>query len=343
LKGAQLRINEANAAGGIGGRQVQLISLDMKQSPTEAVKAFTKLAQEDGVCAVIGSAVFNAGLAVSPVADLAKVPLVSLSIDDRVTNPEMKADVPDTPGPVRQYAFLIQPSASQIAGFVAAYALEHFLLNRYATLYDPASAVSVLQARTFESVIRKGGKVISASVELPEGDYSGPLSKIRRVGADAIFVCCSVDKNVAVAQQAMAMAYQPVFLGNQAWYAPLLDQAGAASNSAWFGMGVAPDDLGLAEIGPKFQAQFGENPGLAVVPGWDAAGLIIAAVRKAGSSNPQKVRTALEQTLGFKCLTAQIDMGKKTHKPLMLPIAIMRIISGAYLTAEPRYIPKPAR
>jgi branched-chain amino acid transport system substrate-binding protein len=341
LKGAELRIDDVNAKGGvINGRPARLIAQDMKQSATEAVKAFTALAQEQGACAVIGSTIANAGLAVSPVADLVKVPLVSLALDDRITNPELKPADIDTVGSVRQYVFLVQPSAMQMAALLATYATRGLFLARYATLYDPSSPLSILQARAFETVVKKAGKIISASVELPEGDPLTPLKRIQEADTDAVFICCSTEKNAAVALQARAMAYRPVLLGNQAWYAPLLGQAGEAAGSAWFGMPVSPDDPGLAEFGDRLLARYGETPRPSMVPGWDAVGFIVAAVRRAGSTDPHKVRDALEQMKAYKGLTGPVEMGRKTHKPSVPTMAVMRILQGAYATAEPRYTGK---
>ncbi len=65
-KGARLRIKEVNEAGGIMGRQVELVIYDCKLSPTEAVKAYSRLAQQDKVAAVYGSLISNTALAVSP-------------------------------------------------------------------------------------------------------------------------------------------------------------------------------------------------------------------------------------------------------------------------------------
>jgi branched-chain amino acid transport system substrate-binding protein len=341
LKGAQLRIDDVNAKGGvINGRSAQLVALDVKQSPTEAVKAFTVLAQEQGVCAVIGSTIANASLAVSPVADLVKVPLVSLAIDDRITNPELKPADLDSVGPVRQYTFQVQPSAMQMATLLALYSTHGLFLARYATLYDPSSVLSILQARAFEKAVRKAGKLIAVSVELPEGDPATPLKRIQEAKADAVFICCSVEKNAAVALEARAMAYRPVLLGNLYWHSPLLEQAGEAADSAWFGMPVSPDDAGLAELGDRLLARYGETPRQSMVPGWDAAGFIIAAIRRAGSTNPQKVRDALEQMRAYKGLAGVIEMGKKTHRPSLPSMAVMRILHGAYVTTEPHYTGK---
>lgn len=350
LKGAELRIDQVNASGGIGGRPIELLVRDMKQSATEAVKAFTQLAQEEGVCAVIGSIVPNSGLAVSPVADLSRVPLVSLSIDDRVTTPDMKPENPEPTAPVRQFAFLLQPSATQTAASFAAYAVEHFLSKRYATLYDPANPVSVMQAHSFENVLKRSGRIVAASVVLPEGDLAAPLRTLREAGIDAVYVCASTEKNAAAAKGIREALPQAVLLGNQAWYAPLATQAGEAksafgdaSNNAWFCMPVSPNDPGLADIAPSFVSRFGEKPRPAVVPGWDAAGLIIAAVRKAGTTSAPNVRDALEELTGFRALQGSFDMDRKAHKPAFLPVAIMRIMDGAYVTAEPRYVYKPPR
>jgi branched-chain amino acid transport system substrate-binding protein len=342
-RGAELRVNETNVSGGIGGRQIELVVLDAKQSSTEAIKSFTHLAQEEGVCSVIGSSVAGSSLSVSPVADLSRVPLVSLAVDDRVTTPELKPENPDEPGSVRQYAFLIQSSATQSATSFANYALEHFTVGRYATLFDPMNPVSVLQARAFEGVVKKSGKVVAASAALPEGDPGATIRTLHDAAAEAVYICASTEKNAAAAKAIREVLPIAVQLGNQAWYGSLADQVAAASDSAWFWMAVAPDDAGLAEIAPAYMARFGEKPRPAVVPGWDAVGLIIAAVRKAGSSSPPKVRDAIEQMTAFRALQGPLDMDRKTHRPVFLPVAIMHIAGGACLTAEPRYLHKPAR
>jgi branched-chain amino acid transport system substrate-binding protein len=163
-------------------------------------------------------------------------------------------------------------------------------------------------------------------------------------------VCASTEKNAAAAKSIREALPQAVLLGNQAWYAPPLDATGAArsafgdaGNNAWFCMPVSPDDPGLADIAPSFLKRFGEKPRPAAVPGWDAAGLIIAAIRKAGTANPARVRDALEQTTAYPVLQGQLDMDRKTHRPAAPSVAVMRIAGGEYQTAEARYVYKPPR
>ena len=350
LKGAELRVAQANQSGGIGGRPIELVVRDVKQNAAESITAFTQLAQEEGVCAVIGSAIAASGLAVGPVADLSKVPLVSLSYDDRVTNPELNPESPDPVGPVRPYAFFVQASATQSAAAFARYAAEHFVLKKYGTLYDAASAVSVLQAHAFEDALKSAGRTVAASVALPEGDPAAPTRALQAAGVEAVFICASTAKDAAAAKTVREMLPQAVILGNQSWYAPPANQPrsvgsgfAAPGSTAWFWTAVSPDDPALARIAPSFEARFGEKPRPAIVSGWDAASLVIAAVGKAGSASPPKVRDAMELMTGMQALQGELAMDRKTHRPASPSVAIMRIVGDSYATADPRYVDRPPK
>ncbi len=342
VRGADLRVVQANAAGGVGGRSVELVIVDVKQSSAEAVKAYAQLAQQEGVCAVIGAAP-AAGLAVSPVAELSKVPLVSLGADDRVTLPDLAPDAPDRTGKVRSYSFLVQASTMQTASALAAFAASRFPAFRYATMYDPVNPASVLQARAFESMVRRQRREVAASVALPEGDLAPAVAALRTSGAEAVYVCASPDRNAAVANAVRPALPSVLLLGNQAWGPPLASAAGAAANEAWFSAPYSPDDPSLAEIAPSFSERFGDSLRPAAAAAWDAVGVVLAAVRKAGTSSPSSVRDALEQASGFKVLQGTLDMDRKTHRPLLPAVAIMRILDGTYRTENPRYVYKPPR
>jgi len=343
VHGAELRVAQANASGGLGGRQIELLTLDMKQNAAEAVKAYTRLAQEEGVCAVIGATVPGSGPAVSPVADLTRVPLVSLGPDDRVTTPDMKPDNPDQTGTVRPYSFLVQASATQCAASLAAFAASRFSAYRYATLFDPVDPVSVLQARAFETVLRKSRRDVSASVGMSEGDLEPAIQALTKSGAEAVYICASTEKDAAAAKAVRAAIPSVLLLGNLSWGPPLASIAGTAADDAWFSAPYSTEDPALTEIAPAFAKRFGDSLRPAAAAGWDAVGVILAAVRKAGTSSPARVRDALERATGFKILQGTLDMDRRTHRPSLPPVAIIRIVDHRYRAENPRYIYKPAR
>ena len=263
-------------------------------------------------------------------------------MDDRVTMPDLEPENPDAAGPVRPYAFLLQPSAIQSASSFARYALEHFSVGRYATLFDPVNPVSLLQARAFENVVRKSGKVVAASVPLPEGDPGAAVRALRDATVEAVYICAAIGeerrggKGRPRGPARGGPAGKPGVVLRRSPRGP--GQRPTTPGSAWQ---CPPTTPGLPTSPLPIFERFGEKPRPGVVPGWDAAGLIIAAVRKAGTSAPPKVRDAIEQTTAFKALQGPLDMDRKTHRPAALPVAIMRIVRGQYLTAEARCLYKP--
>jgi branched-chain amino acid transport system substrate-binding protein len=137
LKGAKLMVKEVNAAGGVLGKKIDLIAYDCKMSPTEGIKVYSRLANEDKVSAVYGSLISNIGLAVSPVAEQVKVPVVARALDERVTTPDFKMEDPENPGRVNQYSFLLQPSSYQQSYLIGGYAIDELKLNTFAMLFTP--------------------------------------------------------------------------------------------------------------------------------------------------------------------------------------------------------------
>ena len=344
LQGAQARVANTNAGRGIGGRIVELLPLDTRPSAAEAVKSFSSLAQEEGVCAVIGAALTNVGIAVSPVAELMKVPFVSLGIDDRTTTPGLRMGAADNPGAVRRFSFMVRPSASRIASAFASWAAERFAFRRYATVSDPADPLSSIQAGSFESAIRTAGNVIVASVEMPADgtDFGSVIDAMARAGVEAIFLCGSAVQNAAAAQAIHDSALPVALLGNQSWDADFVGRAGGALSGAWFATGMSSDDPLLADLSARMNDVSGAPARPLAAAGWDAVGLILAAVRKAGSSVPSRVRDALEQTAGFRALAGTVDMDRKTHRMSPLPVAIMRFTGGLAATVDTHYLPRAA-
>ncbi|HUA77610.1 MAG TPA: ABC transporter substrate-binding protein, partial [Acetobacteraceae bacterium] len=76
-KGAQMAADEINAAGGVGGRQIQLVIYDDHVSAVEGVRAFQRLASQDKVAAVLGSFISEVVLALQPWSARLKMPFIT--------------------------------------------------------------------------------------------------------------------------------------------------------------------------------------------------------------------------------------------------------------------------
>ncbi len=77
LNGTKMKVDEINAAGGINGRQIELITEDGKCAGAEAASAAQKLVNVDKVIAIIGGQCSGETLAASPIVEAGKVLLIS--------------------------------------------------------------------------------------------------------------------------------------------------------------------------------------------------------------------------------------------------------------------------
>lgn len=84
---AQMVVDEINKSGGVKGRKIELIVLDTQGDPTKANQAATRLIKEEKVAAIIGPSTTGETMAVIPIVEKAKVPLISCSAGIKITEP----------------------------------------------------------------------------------------------------------------------------------------------------------------------------------------------------------------------------------------------------------------
>jgi branched-chain amino acid transport system substrate-binding protein len=341
-KGARLRIKEVNEAGGIMGRQVELAIYDCKLSPTEAVKAYTRLATQDKVAAVYGSLISNTALAVSPVAAETGVPVVARAMDERATTPGFDPDNPDAPIDPNPYFFLLQPSCFQQAAVIAGFAIDDLDMNTFAMLYNKGNAYAEYLAKGFDYYVSKRGKKMLGTFEFQSGDvdYKAQLTKIKELNPDGLFIPNYLTQNANAVKQARELGLQTTFLGNNSWYKPMDEVAGPAADGAYFPNNIAFDDPDLQWYFQKYQAEYGEEPRLHSFSGWDDMGFILEAIKKARSTDPQKVRDAMEGTRKFEGIIGTINIDPKTHRPVGLPMSVLHFEGDQIETIELKYMPK---
>jgi branched-chain amino acid transport system substrate-binding protein len=89
-KTAEMIVEEVNAAGGINGQKLELIVYDTEGDATKANLFVKKLITQDNVCAVIGPSLSGTSLAVLPLAQKYKTPLISCAASYKITWDEKK-------------------------------------------------------------------------------------------------------------------------------------------------------------------------------------------------------------------------------------------------------------
>ncbi|GEM_PF-927922 len=339
-KGAELRVKEVNEQGGVlGGRPVELIAYDIEMSPTEAVRAYTRLAQQDQVSVVNGSLLSNTALAVSPVADRLRVPVVSRAMDERATTPDFDAEDPERDIDVNPYFFLTQPSSFEQAAIIASYAIHELGMETFAMLYTPSNSYSLYLARGFAHYVENNGGEMVGSYEFQGGDldYRSQLARIREQNPDGLFIPNYVVENANAAQQARELGVESVFLGNNSWYKPMDEVAGTAADGSYFPNNIAADNPRLQDFFERYTAEFGQEPRLHSFSGYDDVGLMLDAIERAGSDEPEAVRAALADTKGFEGVVTTIEINANTHRAVGIPLSILKFEGDEIVTLEFEY------
>jgi branched-chain amino acid transport system substrate-binding protein len=301
--GIKLAVDEVNAAGGIGGKKVRLVTYDDKGDPREAGAAVTRLITLDKVHAVLGEVASKISLAGAPVCQQHKIPMISPSS----TNPDVTAK-----GDMIFRVCFIDPFQGKVC---AKFARENLKLKaaKMAILYDQESPYSVGLAEEFEKafVSMKGKITTKQTYGAGDPDFSSQLTSIRSGKPDAIFVPGYYTDVGNIALQARKLNIKVPLLGGDGWdSAQLAKIGGKALEGCFYSNHYSQQDPSerVQNFIKKYKEQYKEVPdGLAAL-GYDAARLLFHAIPKAKSLKGTDLAAAIARTKDFEGVTGKISI-----------------------------------
>jgi len=301
--GIKLAVDEINAAGGINGKQIRLITYDDKGDAREAGTAVTRLTTKDGVVAVLGEVASGLSLAGAPVCQESGVPMVTPSS----TNPKVTKI-----GDMIFRVCFIDPFQGSVC---AKFAREHAGLKagKAAILTDQASPYSVGLQEEFQKAFEKlGGKVvIKQTYQAGDQDFSAQLTAIRSSEPDVVFVPGYYTDVGNVALQARKLGLTTPLLGGDGWDSSKLGEiAGSAIDGCFYSNHYSQEDpnLRVQEFIKKYSERHKQIPdGLAAL-GYDAARILFAAMKRAKSLDGKALAAELAETTDFDGVTGNISI-----------------------------------
>lgn len=321
-KGLELAINEVNAAGGVLGKQIELITEDDQSKPEEARTAVLKLIRQDDVVAVLGEMASSRSLAAAPEAQRAKIPMISPGS----TNPQVTK--------VGDYIFRVCFIDPFQGGTMARFAVEDLKATKAAVLVDVKNDYSVGLAEFFVKRFQDLGGTILAQESYTEGDtdFRAQLTKIRELKPEVMFIPGYYTEVGLIAQQARELGIDVPLLGGDAWDSPVTLEIGKeAVNNSYFSNHYSADDPDptVQDFIKKFEQTYGETagadgskkkPDAMAVLGYDAGKLIADAIKRAGSADPTAIRDAIAATKGFPGVTGSITINaeRNAEKPIVI-------------------------
>ena len=311
LDGLKLAIKEVNDAGGVNGKKITIVDADNKSEASEAVNAATKLISDDKVKVIVGPAVTANGIAESQVATDDKIPVVAPD----ATSPEVTVEN----GQVKPYIFrscFIDPQQGTV---MAKFATENLKAKTAVIYVDNSTDYSKSLGKVFkEKFEAAGGKVLDQQAFVAKDqDFKATLTTLKAANADVIFVPAYYEEVGKIVKQARELGITCPILGTDGWDdSKVADIAGAdALNNTFFSTHYSDKDDSVKGFVEAFKQEYGHMPNVFAALGYDAGKMIVDAIKRAGSDDPEKIRQALEETKDLQVGTGTITMDKN-HNPI---------------------------
>ena len=280
LNGAQLYFKQLNEDGGVNGKQIEPVVYDEKGDATEAVNAYNRLVQEDGVTGIVGDVTTGPTIAVAQASVADNMPCVTPSAT--------AADVV-TYGSNYFRACVTDPEQGRV---MANFASEQGYKN-VATLYLSGSDYSEGVNAAFCEEAEALGITITSQQSYAEGDvdFKAQLTNIIDTNPDAILVPNYYQDDGMIVNQARTQGYDKVFLGVDGWsgiYGGSENYADAADlHDCYYccAFSSSNDSEVAAQFIEDYEAEYGETPTNFCALGYDAAMVLangLAAAEEAG-------------------------------------------------------------
>lgn len=310
--GATLAFNELNESGGIDGKQINYIATDNKSNVQESANEATRLLAEENLSVLLASDIAASTEAAIQPAENAQVPMIipSATVDDLTL---------DSQGNVFEYVFQIAFQISNQTEALGRFADEKGW-STAAVLQDNSSDYGQNLASQFEEDY-SGNVVIKESFLSGDTDFSSILNNVKAKNPDVLFIAGYYPEGGAIVKQAREMGINAAILGpNGLGNDEFINLAGAENVTDFyyatiFVTGEYGSDA-ANEFAEKYRAEFDTEPDLFSAGGYDAARLAADAIDRAGSTDPQAIRDALEETQDFEGVTGNISFDED-HNPVM--------------------------
>lgn len=326
LKGAQLAAKQVNKAGGVLGRQIELIAVDTRTDQQETAKAAQRVLSE-GVVAGIGQSDTTFVMAAAPLFQEAGVPFVTSG----ATHPELPKWVGD-------YFFMTPFGDDDQSYAIADYAIDEMDAKTAVVWTDQSMDFTKALSKFFiERFKERGGEIVGEDTfMIGDTDFSAQIARLKSTdpAPDIVFISAiPTEAGLTVKQIREAGLSLPIVSGDGFDTDLVATTPGPElANDVWFSTHTyrGDDRPEVDKFIEDYKAEYGIEPENAFAPlGYDALNLVVAAIEEAESADPADIRDALEATRGFKGVTGEISYTRESMVPPK-PISIVSVHGGEF-------------
>ena len=327
VNGIKMAADEVNKAGGINGKQIELLIEDDRSDASEAATIVTKFVTQDQVHAVLGEVASSRSIAAAPIAQNAKIPMLTPSS----TNPEVTRK-----GDFIFRSCFIDPVQGAAIGQFAAKGLN---AKRAAIMVDRKNDYSTgLATNITETFTKLGGQMV-ATTSYQEGDqdFNAQLTSIKGANPEVIFVPGYYNDVGLIAKQARDRGITVPLIGGDGWdSAQLYAIGGAALNGSFFSNHYSPFDTDpkVQKFVNDYKALYNTVPDALAATAYDAAHIMFDAIKRANSTDGTAIRNALAATNAFPGVTGTVTFNE--NRDAVKPIIMIEIKDGGTYAVRER-------
>jgi branched-chain amino acid transport system substrate-binding protein len=311
--GMSMAVEEANAAGGVGGRRVELLVQDTRSDLEETRRVVRRLAEEYGVAALLGEVTSARTLAAADVAQEMGVALLTPS----ATSPEV----------TRRGEFIFRGCyADPFQGAaLAQFAARDLGASRAAVLFEREQGYSTeLTRHVREEFERQGGEVVfEEGYEPGAADFAALLARVAEARPEVVFVPGYYLEAGLLAREAGRAGLGAPLIGGDGWDSPrLVELGGEALAGSFHSAHFAAEDQSprVVRFVEEYRRLYGAVPDSFAATSYDAARILLDALARAGTDDRRAIRDALAATRDFPGVTGDLtfDENRDALKPLVV-------------------------
>lgn len=335
-KAAELLVKKVNAAGGVLGRNIELVSYDDASEPARNSTLTKRLIESDKVDLLIGGTITPLAMAMIPSVERAEVPYVSVGGGLPIVDP-VKKWVFKTPHTDRQVALRLLQD------------LKEHGHTKVGLLSETSGFGQSGRKEITENAASYGITIVADEKYGPKDtDVTPQLTGLKGAsGIDAVLIFCGAGSSpsMAVKNYERLGLKLPLYLPHAVVNDEFLKLTGAASEGARMptAIFVVPDAVPsddpqkpvIDAFYKDYEAAYHERPSPFAGNAYDAVLLAVDAIRRAGSTDKAKVRQALEDTKDLPGLNGVFTMSATDHHGLKIESLRMHTVhAGKFALAK---------
>lgn len=298
-QGAQLAVDQVNAAGGVNGSQIKLVVEDTAGNPATAVSALTKLVSVDKVVGLVCTLATGEVLAEAPVLTQHGIPLI--------VGPANAPTIP-TASP---FIFMPHPTSSSVTEVDLNYAYKMRHVQKLAVIAVDNEVDRIgasLAAQLYPSL---GGQLVLTKLYPADTtDFKTMLTQVKGAGADGVLIVDAAKNISRCIQQAAELDLKVVWMSSsQIADASILSAVGKLADGAFYADPLPATDAGKkarADFVSAYTAKYGAPATVTPYLGYDDANMMLQAIKAVGTDGT-KIKDYLTSLKGFVGATGEIS------------------------------------